>query len=130
MQSTQHSKAVPGPGGAIASGQRPDPVRQALVHARWRARWLATGLSGLIRLSPGLVFVLFWAHPGFATAQNADPGSSVKSLKQLSLEELLEIEVTSVSKLPEKLSVAASAQSVGQFAVGIAASSYFTPGFE
>ncbi len=44
-----------------------------------------------------------------AATTDLDSGSSVKTLKQLSLEELMDIEVTSVSKRPEKLSETASA---------------------
>lgn len=46
---------------------------------------------------------------GAARADDADPVSSVKALKQMSVEELMDIEVTSVSKRPEKLLEAASA---------------------
>src|SRR6478735_5048428 len=57
--------------------------------------------------SVALVGMFLSAHPvhGQVLSRNAE----VKSLKQLSLEELMDIEVTSVSKRPEKLFEAASA---------------------
>jgi iron complex outermembrane receptor protein len=63
----------------------------------------------LRRLSPVLFVALFLAHPAVLDAQISSPGTSVKALKQLSIEELLDLEVTSVSKRPEKLSGAAAA---------------------
>jgi iron complex outermembrane receptor protein len=57
-------------------------------------KWTALGL--------GLVLI---AEPGFAQ----QPDSSVQALKALSLEQLMNIDVTSVSKRPEKLSGTASA---------------------
>src|ERR1700679_2505075 len=41
--------------------------------------------------------------PAGALAQSAPPSSTIGNLKQLSVEELMDIEVTSVSKEPEKL---------------------------
>lgn len=54
-----------------------------------------------------IVGAIFWAPPVLAQAlaRNAE----VSTLKQLSLDELMDIEVTSVSKRPEKLFEAASA---------------------
>ena len=46
---------------------------------------------------------------GPASAQTSAPATSTAALKQLSLEQLLELEVTSVSKRPEKLTETASA---------------------
>lgn len=59
-----------------------------------------------------LIAALFLSPLVFTDAAFADtpnPVSSVKELKQLSVEELMDIEVTSVSKRPEKLLDAASA---------------------
>lgn len=53
-----------------------------------------------------LFFVLF-SHIGFCQVQDSLP--SFQALKQLSLEELMDIKVTSVSKRPEKLTEVASA---------------------
>jgi iron complex outermembrane receptor protein len=63
----------------------------------------------LKRFSQGLVVSLCFTCAGAISAQSASPDSSVKALKQLSIEELMELEVTSVSKRPEKLLDAASA---------------------
>ncbi|HWA24144.1 MAG TPA: TonB-dependent receptor [Lacunisphaera sp.] len=49
------------------------------------------------------------ALPGAMLAQEEKPENQVSTLKQMSLEELMDIEVTSVSKRPEKLLEAASA---------------------
>jgi len=59
------------------------------------------------KLTLALIGTLLWVHPvrGQAPIRNAE----VKSLKQLTLDELMDIEVTSVSKRPEKLFEAASA---------------------
>jgi iron complex outermembrane receptor protein len=62
-------------------------------------RWLAVSLLGL-----GLVLL---AQPGFA--QQTDTAASPRALKRLTLEQLMNLEVTSVSKRPEQLSQAASA---------------------
>ncbi|HEY8994025.1 MAG TPA: TonB-dependent receptor [Lacunisphaera sp.] len=52
----------------------------------------------------GLFFLVLAASQAvFATAQILPPEHSVKALKRLSLEELMDLEVTSVSKRPEKL---------------------------
>src|SRR6201991_4346379 len=47
-----------------------------------------------------------------AAAANQDPASTTTALKHLSIEELMDIEVTSVSRTPETLSSAAAAVSV------------------
>src|SRR5262245_7147913 len=60
-------------------------------------------------LSPSLCLVLILAGPNGSSAQEAKPANPVSALKQMSLEELMDIEVTSVSKRPEKLLEAASA---------------------
>jgi iron complex outermembrane recepter protein len=60
-------------------------------------------------LSPLLLLVLIHGGVTAAVGQTAAPGPTVKELKQLSVEELMELEVTSVSKRPEKLSETASA---------------------
>jgi len=58
----------------------------------------------------GLFFVALVSNQAvLATAQILPPDPSVKALKKLSLEELMDLEVTSVSKRPEKLSASASA---------------------
>src|SRR5260221_13892004 len=95
--STHRSKGSPGMGGAIV------PVRQSdTAHANpARARW-----PGLVSFA-AMAALLFCSNA--AKAQIVDSGPSVKSLKQLSIEELMDIEVTSVSKQPEKLLEAASA---------------------
>jgi iron complex outermembrane receptor protein len=56
----------------------------------------------LRRLSPVLFVALFLAHPAILTAQIASPGTSVKALKQLSIEELMDLEVTTVSRKKER----------------------------
>ena len=61
----------------------------------------------LVLIAAVLVTGLFRAAP--VRAQVAPDIIEVKSLKQLSLDELMDIEVTSVSKRPEKLFAAASA---------------------
>jgi iron complex outermembrane receptor protein len=63
-----------------------------------------TGIAGALAL--GLVSALLTDR---ADAQSAPAGPSIVDLKQLSVEELMNIEVTSVSKEPEKLLDAASA---------------------
>jgi iron complex outermembrane receptor protein len=57
----------------------------------------------LILAVPALLF------SGLAVAQTANAGPAMTALKKLSLEELMGLEVTSVSKRPEKLSETASA---------------------
>src|SRR5688572_739143 len=54
-----------------------------------------------------IVGAIFWTPP--VLAQALAKNAEVSSLKQLSLDELMDIEVTSVSKRPEKLFEAASA---------------------
>jgi len=63
------------------------------------ASWPATPLLA------GFVLIFFAGHASSQTPQNVPPPSD---LKRLSLDELQAIEVTSVSKRPEKLSAAAS----------------------
>jgi iron complex outermembrane receptor protein len=59
--------------------------------------------------SLGLLLVLILAAPVAVAAQSAARESRVRELKELSIEELMELEVTSVSKTAEKLSEAPSA---------------------
>src|SRR5713101_4410910 len=54
------------------------------------------------------VLILFAGHASAQTPPTVQPSSDLKKLKRLSLDELQAIEVTSVSKHPEKLSGAAS----------------------
>lgn len=56
-----------------------------------------------------LLLVLIFSRGAPALAQTVRPESSVKELKELSLEELMALEVTAVSKRPEKLIETASA---------------------
>jgi iron complex outermembrane recepter protein len=60
-------------------------------------------------LTQALLLALFSLLPAFAAAQTTAPESAVRDLKQLSIEELMELEITSVSKQPEKLLEAPSA---------------------
>jgi iron complex outermembrane receptor protein len=53
--------------------------------------------------------ILFLSSPGTLHAQTSDTLPPVKELKKLSVEQLMDIVVTSVSKSPEKLSEVASA---------------------
>ena len=55
------------------------------------------------------LFVCFAVLAGPIKAESTDPMPEVKSLNKMSLEELMDVEVTSVSRHPEKLSQAASA---------------------
>ncbi|MFZ5496057.1 MAG: TonB-dependent receptor plug domain-containing protein [Verrucomicrobiota bacterium] len=64
------------------------------------------------RISQLLSLVLMFDQVALAQSQTAAPEPSVKELKLLSVEELMELEVTSVSKRPEKLSETASAVQV------------------
>jgi iron complex outermembrane receptor protein len=71
----------------------------------------AAATATLLLLALGLVLV---AEPGFAqqpdtTAQRRDSSLSAEALKKLSIEQLMSLEVTSVSKRPERLAQAASA---------------------
>jgi iron complex outermembrane recepter protein len=69
-----------------------------------------TGKSFLAKVSGSLVLGLtsaLIANP--LSGQSSDTDQSIGALKQLSVEELMDIEVTSVSKEPEKLLDAASA---------------------
>lgn len=76
-----------------------------LFRARWNAGNYPRRLPSLqVLLVSGTILLA-----GSGRAQTNDAGSSQSALKQLSLEALLDIEVTSVSKRPEKLSEAASA---------------------
>ena len=59
-----------------------------------------------------LLIGLLWAAPPGALAQTRESGADVGVLKKLSLDELMNLEVTSVSKRPEKLSETASAVQV------------------
>src|SRR2546425_13045064 len=65
-------------------------------------RTVAAATSMLLTL--GLVC---FAEPGFA--QQPDSSASAEALKQLSIEQLMNLEVTSVSRRPERLAQAASA---------------------
>ena len=56
-----------------------------------------------------LVVSAIMMFAGYAAAQTSDTPTPASALKQMSLEELSNVEVTSVSKRPEKLSEAASA---------------------
>jgi iron complex outermembrane receptor protein len=60
-------------------------------------------------LNPLLLVALIPGTPVYAPAQTVRTESTVMALKKLSFEELLDLEVTSVSKRPEKLTEAASA---------------------
>lgn len=67
--------------------------------------------SGFVRVwSPILVALLLIPFPGFG--QEADARETASVLKKLSLEELMNIEVTTVSRGPENLAEAASAVQV------------------
>src|SRR2546425_6091986 len=68
---------------------------------RSRRRWPVVSLLGL-----GLVLL---APPPRSLAQQPDTAASPGALKKLTLEPLMNLEVTSVSRRPEKLSQAASA---------------------
>src|SRR2546428_1199923 len=68
---------------------------------RSRRRWPVVSLLGL-----GLVLL---APPPRSLAQQPDTAASPGALKKLTLEQLMNLEVTSVSRRPEKLSQAASA---------------------
>src|SRR5437773_12366549 len=59
--------------------------------------------------TPGLMVVVFLASAGSALAQTYAASGAPSELKKLSLEQLLDIEVISVSRRPEKLSGTASA---------------------
>src|SRR5438477_3979741 len=59
--------------------------------------------------TPGLMVVVFLASAGSALAQTYAASGAPSELKKLSLEQLLDLEVTSVSRRPEKLSETASA---------------------
>lgn len=61
------------------------------------------------RRSCALLFVALLASAGPIAGQQGDTLATAGVLKHLSLEELMNLEVTSVSKRPEKLSVTASA---------------------
>jgi iron complex outermembrane receptor protein len=65
------------------------------LHPRYSGL-LALGLAALVAANP-------------LCGQSSDPDPSIGALKQLSVEQLMDIEVTSVSKEPEKLLDAASA---------------------
>lgn len=61
-----------------------------------------------------LIFLILYLilTPGFSIAQAPDYQASANDLKKLSLEELMNVEVTSISLLPEKLTEVASAVQV------------------
>ena len=59
--------------------------------------------GGIIQMMVCIVFGL-WVVPGAALAQTVEPLASSQVLKKLSVEELMDLEVTSVSRRPEKLS--------------------------
>jgi iron complex outermembrane receptor protein len=63
---------------------------------------------GLVRMMLCLVFGLS-VVPDVALAQTVEPLASSQVLKKLSVEELMDLEVTSVSRRPERLSETASA---------------------
>ncbi|MDP9122162.1 MAG: TonB-dependent receptor [Acidobacteriota bacterium] len=73
---------------------------------RLPAVWLLALFQALAALVPGVAGARQTEAPGAASA------SASSELKRLSIEELMEIDVTSVSKRPEKLSSAAAAISV------------------
>ncbi|HTR78281.1 MAG TPA: Plug domain-containing protein, partial [Gemmatimonadaceae bacterium] len=75
------------------------PARPPIVGMRGAPARFAIRLSALLALA---------AMPHVAGAQSAD-STPAAALKQLSIEQLLNLEVTSVSKRPEKLLDAASA---------------------
>ena len=61
------------------------------------------------RLSPLLLLALIFSQAVPAVAQTVPPEPSIKALKELSIDELLDLEITSVSKRPERLLEAPSA---------------------
>lgn len=65
--------------------------------------------AGFPTVSGLVLAVCLFGMSDFARAQAADPAQPLGALKKLSLEELMNIEVTSVSKRPEKLLNTASA---------------------
>ena len=69
--------------------------------------------SATARRSPPIVSALLAAclagAPGIALAADSGDGAEPESLKELSLEQLMDLEVTSASRHPEKLSQAATA---------------------
>jgi len=66
-------------------------------------------LNGYVRLLALAAYCGCGFHAGAADAATETPLASTETLKKLSLEELMNLEVTSVSKRPEKLSETASA---------------------
>jgi hypothetical protein len=78
------------------------PTFQALRFHR-KARDSGQGVSLQVLISIGLLLLIS------SSVAQTNEGAVAGALKQLSLEALLDIEVTSVSKRPEKLSETASA---------------------
>jgi iron complex outermembrane receptor protein len=60
-------------------------------------------------LLPKFILICLITLPGIVKSQTLEPITSADSLKRLTIEELMNIEVTSVSKEPEKLAEVASA---------------------
>ncbi len=65
--------------------------------------------SALLSLSPWLFAGLMMASAPWGIAQTKPPATAIETLKKLSIEELMDLEVTSVSKRPERLLEAPSA---------------------
>jgi iron complex outermembrane receptor protein len=80
------------------------PQRCKTSRSLW---WSRPDSHSAILMTLGLV-----VFAGFAFAQTEEVIQPPSALKRLSVEELMDIEVTSVSKYPEKLSVAAAAVAV------------------
>src|SRR6266446_2441382 len=65
--------------------------------------------AGLWPSAPAFTALGLLVCAGYGLAQTPEALSSPSALKKLSLEQLMDVEVTSVSKRPEKLSETASA---------------------
>jgi len=68
-----------------------------------------SGVQCLFYALPALLMLGFGCLPADVSAQNSSSQLTAGDLKKMSLQQLMRIEVTSVSKIPEKLTAAASA---------------------
>lgn len=82
---------------------------QHLIFSFARASWAAFGRGRNPAGSRALWALLLLGSAPSAALTAAETLASLNALKKLSLEELMNLEVTSVSKRPEKLSETASA---------------------
>src|SRR5688500_6422468 len=90
-----------------------DHVKFAILQSRTGERKELARAFHAVFPRVALLGLFIWTTPAFAQPEEALPSSS--ELKKLSLEELMDIEVTSVSRHAEKLSGAASAiQVIGE----------------